>query len=849
MDKFKETFEPILTSYQLSGILILVIVFVLYVAATKPENFKIYFGFLYQLLAWPLRFLRKRAIRFQIEGPTTKALKKISREAPDIEIPDLVIQWVSEDNLETKLKEGKAIIKLKFDNDNTRNILKATNIFVRDAFLKHSKPYLNDSFRKALDLIVSKKILLQIKSNQSNLISQFFEENSIDSEEVFEKCEKIEEVDDNGLMTRILLRELNNFGDKLMGRLPKPEHKEESDKFLNFLNQIATREYDDDTPLAFINDTLKVGVILVARIETYTNYGLEPYLRRIKLGRASGIESFYLLARSEKVEILIKVAEELLATGNFILINKPKEFKDIQGREAVCYYIKINEDSLFANTLKEIGSSIKEKGTTRGVVVQVRENHVKLDINGVEGWIKKENLSIIEINDARLYFKEGAYIEAAPLEIQQNGVVELSLRNTVSDPNRLVTSHFEIGKKTFGKVSYIDDEFIKVDIGLEKVEGFVYRKDLTNSRFIFLHKKFSIGEEREFEVLGYNFEKASIRLKLVGIADPWTSTNHFPGEEVKFLVCKRSQRSFVGEIEEGLEAVLPFGEIDWTPDGISEKIKSIKLDGIVECKVKRIDREDSVVVLTQKEYKKNPYIKFFDENKNQIFDFKIDEISAYGINGTLDDSDLKVYIPKYEMSWAGTKYPYKVGTKKKVYIKDVDKTKSRLIGSFKPIISHPLKEIQENYSEGQILKKLQIRKAYDWGLVYEISHNRRVYEGLLVRGDISHYGWIDSCINFSGCLNDIPLEIKSIDIEKNRIILSLRNLTKRNSARAESLNYEFTYQGIVLGKSRAGNKYGVLLPNLWMEGVLESQSTYEPGQIIKTRPGLKGSTELILIEE
>src|SRR5690606_12110190 len=92
--------------------------------------------------------------------------------------------------------------------------------------------------------------------------------------------------------------------------------------------------------------------------------------------------------------------------------------------------------------------------------------------------------------------------------------------------------------------------------------------------------------------------------------------------------------------------------------------------------------------------------------------------------------------------------------------------------TFKTIVSHPLKEIQENYTEGQILKKLQVKKTFDWGIVYEISHNKRLYEGLLVKGDISHYGWIDSCVNFGSCLNDIPLEIKSIDIEKNRIILS-----------------------------------------------------------------------------
>ena len=849
MDKFKETFEPLLGPYQLSELLIIIIIFVLYVAATKPENFKIYFGFVYHLIALPFKFIRKRAIRFQIEGPTTRALKNISKEIPDIEIPDLVIEWVSEDNLQTKLKEGKAIIKLKFDDDNTRNILKATNIFVRDAFLKHTKPYLHDSFRKALDLIVSKKILLQIKTNQSNLISQFFEENSGDSDEVFEKCERIEEIDDHGLMTRILLRELNNFGEKLVGRLPKNEHKDESEEFLEFINQIATREYDDDTPLSFLNETLKVGVILVARIETYRTHGLEPYLRRIKLGRANGIESFYLLARSEKVEILQEVADELLATGNFILINDPKSFKDSQGREAICYYIRINEDSIFANTLKEIGEAIANKTVTRGVVISVRENHIKLDISGVEGWIKRENLSIIEINDARLYFKEGTYIEAIPLEIQQNGVVELSLKNTASDPNRLVTSNFEIGRRIFGTVSYVDDDFIKVDLGLEKVEGFVYRKDLTKSRFAFLHKKFPIGDEREFEVLGYNFEKASIRLRLVGVVDPWTTANHFHGEAVKFLVCKRTQRSFVGEIEEGLEAVLPFAEIDWTPEAIREKMKSVKLDQVIECRVLRIDKEDNIIVLTQKEHKQNPYTSFFSDNEGKIFEFKIEEVSAYGINGTLIDSNLKVYVPKYEMSWDGGKYTYKVGTLKKVSIKDVDKSKTRLIGTFKSIISHPLKEIRQNYEEGQILKNLQIKRAYEWGIVYEMKHNGRLYEALLLRGDISHYGWIETCTNLEASLNNIPLEIKLIDTDRNRIILSLKNLTKRNLSKIDSLNYEFAYEGVVLGKNRSNRKYGVFLPNLWMEGILESDKSYASGQRIKTRPGLKGVSEVVLIEE
>lgn len=40
--------------------------------------------------------------------------KKLGKELPDLEIPELSIKWVKEDNLQAKLKEGKAIVKLRF---------------------------------------------------------------------------------------------------------------------------------------------------------------------------------------------------------------------------------------------------------------------------------------------------------------------------------------------------------------------------------------------------------------------------------------------------------------------------------------------------------------------------------------------------------------------------------------------------------------------------------------------------------------------------------------------------------------------------------------------------------------
>src|SRR5690606_13084931 len=335
---------------------------------------------------------------------------------------------------------------------------------------------------------VTKKILLNSNiKNKGNIIPLFINENKNENNEVFEKCEKLEEIDDNGLFTRVILRELNNLGEKQFGRTPKVEHYIESEEFLDFIYNVVTREYDDNTPLVYNKKVYKVGFLLVAKAETYMNYGLEAYYRRIRLGLASGVKTFYLLARSEKVEILEKVAKELLHTGNSILKNAPKEYIDTHNRKCICYSLEVNTDSILSSTISSIGKAIENKTSVNGVITSVRENRLLIDINGLSGEVKYHNLSAGEITDARNYFKEGNDIELRPLEILEGGVVNFSLKNTKSDPINFVKSQYEIGKIISARVIYADDNFIKLDVGNQVIEGIAFRNDLTFSKYTFLH--------------------------------------------------------------------------------------------------------------------------------------------------------------------------------------------------------------------------------------------------------------------------------------------------------------------------------------------------------------------------
>lgn len=844
MDKFYQGVADFMASYGVSSILILVIIFILYVAATKPENFKIYFGAIWHFFAGPFTFLRKKAIRFQIEGPLTKALKRISKEIPDMDIPDLQINWVRADDLDAKLREGKAIIKLKYDTDNSRNIIKATSIYVKDAFLINAKPYLSENFTKAIDLTVTKKILLNTNlKHKSTIIPQFINENKIESNEVFEKCEKIEEIDDNGLFTRVLLKELNGLGEQQFGRLPKEIHKVEGDEFLDFVYNIVIRDYDDNTPLVYNKTIFKVGFLLVAKADTYVNYGLEAYYRRIRLGLANGIKNFYLLARSEKVEILEKVANELIQTGNFILKNAPKEYIDNLNRKCICFSLEINSDSILATTLKNIGDAIKNKETIYGVITSVRENRLLIDVNGVSGEVKYHNLSEGEVNDARHFFKEGMDIELLPLEILEGGNVNFSLKNTKSDPINFVKSQFEIGKQIEAKVIYTDDNFIKLDIGNEVIEGIAFRKDLTYSKYVFLHKKFEIDKYYDFTIKDYDFSKGRLILQLRDLQNPWVNKRYSVNDSIDFVLMKRGKNSFIGEVEEGVEAIIPKYELGWTYEQQEETYAKTSLNSNLKCKIVNI--EEGCLILSLKKQINNPYQEYFDSNVSKVVKFVVTDINEYGINGNIND--LHIYIPKYEISWNGSNFKYYVNKSYDVSIKDIGKNKDKLIGSFKPILKHPLEDFKNKFAVGQVLKELKIKEVFDWGIVYTILFNKKPIDGFLLKKGISNSCLINDIKGLSKSLDNVPLAISEINLEQNRVILSLNDLTNKNKDRYEQFDYQKEYNGIVIG-TRDRNKV-VIIPNYWVEGVLESDKNYAVSTTLKVRPIRIDSSQIIFTDE
>jgi small subunit ribosomal protein S1 len=818
--------KAVWTLFQGLGVLGLLAVFILFF----PDKVKLIQASITQLIGKFSFWARKSTIKNRIEGHCDSAIKAFHKELPDVNIPKLVVEWVNGDNAETIVKDNEAVVLLQYSKNDTLNIVKATTAYVKDAFLPHVKPYLSDSFRNSFDLSVIRFVLLRIQKNSKSTVSRFVKDNTEALQENTAVINKMEKVNDAGLFTRLLIRELDGFGNNLMGRTPEVEQKKEADDFLEFLYDIAKRERDEYTKLAFVRPDIKVGVLLVAKIDNYSSNGINPYLNRIKKGFALGVNTFYLLAREDRIDILEEVYKGLVLTGNFNLINKPKVFYDRNGREAKCYCISVNKEGALNNAYDDIREAMDTGDELESIVTHVREDRITIDYNGLKGVVYKQNLSSQPITDAFDYFVVGATVYAKPIEITSDGDVEFSLTGTKSDPVNIF-SNYKIGMKIEATVSYADDDFIKFTIPGKKTKGIAFRQDLTFSRFLLLHQKFPVGSTLTMIIKELELDTNSIVLQLSDLHNPWKEITIKQDDNVKVSILKKDVNALVGEIEEGITAVLMNQELSWNEDDIDNVRRRIRLNDIIDCTVIRTDLKNRAVYVSLRKLQESPYRSFFENNKGKDVDATISYSDAFGVYGKIDS--LQLFIPIRETYRGKKSFSYKKAKIAKVRVIDISDRGDSIIGSFLPFIQYPLASFEQKYPVNSIIDNLKPSKKDRNYIQYQFKNHGKTYEMSLSVKDVASVGHVDDLTLLYNNVKSIPLAVKEIDLERSRISLSLTQISKYMS---NNITYQYgqVYEGIVLSSIRGG--YTILLLKDWIEVRMNSDKNYNTGDKILVMP-------------
>lgn len=784
-------------------------------------------------IAKTVGFCKRTATKRKLEDICQKSFKSITNEVPELELPSLKINWIAQEKENVVVNNGEAIVFLKFDQDNTQNIINITSAYVKETILTVSKTYMSSQIREAIDYIVIKKCLNQVPTSRSAL-SNFIKNNHEIIKQSQTVIDKICNIDDAGLMSRILFREYFEWGNRIYGRNIDEKYQEEASGFLDFLYNITSRGYDDPTKLQYISENIKVGVLLVAKIETFVEKGELPYVRRIREGFAKGIRTFYLLARNEKLDIIHEVYSKLMQSGNYELLNGPKEYKDSLGRDNICYCIEVNKNGDMAKTYSEINNAIAEKNILEAVITSVRTNELLCLINCIEVKIPRDKISTLIDLKLYHYFKSGNTIEFIPEEIETSGLIIGSILETNSNPQKMINNKFSVGSDIVAIVEKPEDSFVSFRVKDSDMRAVAYRKNLTYSYYSFLHHLFPVGSEHLFIIDEIDYINNKLFLKLSNLIDPWNKIEYKIGQEVNCIVMQKKENCIMTEIKDGIKAILPFTETSWFESEMNQA-KRLKNNDIFKARIKSINNEERIVILMTKS-QESPYVKYYNELEQ--YDYKVDAkiifSDSHGLYGQIDEK-YRVFIPLSEMHIGENYYKYKIGKSDTVFIKCVSKDHRSFIGSFKPFIEHPMQWFCDNYQSGIVLSKLSTTSITDKSVLFNIKcNNHKSVVGLLPISEITNLCYLDSLDTLYKDGRTFPLVITDIDMNKCIVMLSLKKLLDKNRERINSLEYAKKYKAYVLKYEM--NNAVIIIEKVWIEGILVDANKLNVGKKITVHP-------------
>jgi hypothetical protein len=324
----------------------------------NPEKAEKWYSILARVGSYFSEKSERAHVASDIQSDINLFSKTVNLEAYEPLMPDgIKIEWVKgKMTREAFLRDNKVIVRMNHHRNQARNFLNAALSYVTTGLISYARHHLDSIVLRALDFTMVRKILTE---NKRNTALQLFYEEVYEPEKTREpSIEKyhstMDALDEQGLLTRLLLREFSDLGLKMYQRAPNDAVKEETRRFVEFLDKIATKEPRVDVPLDFEGDKIRSSIILIARPEIRRQKRITPYITQILKCVKNGANTIYVCARGKSVPIAKDVAK---AFEDSPILRKVAELEHklpfYKGRRTDAVVI------IFKSTPKELGDLLR----------------------------------------------------------------------------------------------------------------------------------------------------------------------------------------------------------------------------------------------------------------------------------------------------------------------------------------------------------------------------------------------------------------------------------------------------------------------------------------------------------
>jgi small subunit ribosomal protein S1 len=258
-------------------------------------------------------------------------------------------------------------------------------------------------------------------------------------------------------------------------------------------------------------------------------------------------------------------------------------------------------------------SRLEEGQHTHGVVKNITDYGVFVDLGGVDGLLHITDVSWGRVNHPSEYFNVGDEIEVVVLKFDPAAErVSLGYKQKSQDPWTDVVQRYPLGSKVHGRVVSLTDygAFIELEEG---VEGLIHVSEMSWTKKVRNPSKLlAMGTEVDAVVTDVNVQNRRISLSLKALEqNPWdTISERYPiGAVVTGKVRNLTDFGAFVEVEDGIDGLIHISDMSWNRR-LKHPNEVLKKGDAVQARVISVDGENQRLSLSIKEFLPNEWDNF-----------------------------------------------------------------------------------------------------------------------------------------------------------------------------------------------------------------------------------------------
>ena len=374
----------------------------------------------------------------------------------------------------------------------------------------------------------------------------------------------------------------------------------------------------------------------------------------------------------------------------------------------------------------KIISKLKEGDIVQGIVKNITDWGVFIDLNGVDALLHITDISWSRINKPSELLSLGQSIKVKITKIEPVKLkISVSIKHLTEDPYAKIINKYEIGKKYPAVVTKVQDYgcFAKLEEGLE---GLIHQSELSwTKKNVHPGKILSTSQKIEVELLEKDIEKRRLSLSYKNtLVNPWNKfvQDHKVGDKFEGSIKNITDYGlFVSIKDTELDGLIHYKDLSWSEK--ETELEKYKKNQTIKFKILEINRENEKIRLGIKQLEDDPFEFFMNKKISDIITVVVDHSTQNGIFVNLGKKNLSILIKKNHLAKEQENQRpsrFVKGDKLDVLIIELDKEKRKVSLSIKALEEKQTKEAVKKYGSkdsggvlGEILGPLLSKKKKD----------------------------------------------------------------------------------------------------------------------------------------